>query len=77
MKSSEAFGHCAPCVEFTVQPYRKSVKPEKCHNCICYWAGREDAAGQIAAIDFPQTRMTLGVKAFRDLAVAAARGDEA
>lgn len=49
MKSTEAFGHCAPCVEFTVQPYRKSVKPEKCHNCICYWAGREDAAQAVDA----------------------------
>lgn len=55
MKGVEAFGHCAVCVETTVQPYRKSVPPERCNLCRAFEAGKQatqnDSAGLRGAAD--------------------------
>lgn len=63
MKSAEAFGHCAICVEHTVQPYRKSVTPERCAYCQADRRGRAEERARIlelvSALQIPAARATL------------------
>lgn len=46
--SSETFGHCAICVDGSVQPYRRSVKPADCRTCQAYEAGKARAFAMAA-----------------------------
>ncbi len=68
MTPGEGLGHCAPCVERTVQPYRKSVKPKDCGYCQTYQAGIVEgwmrASDAVTEIDFGRAE-TLGVQRFR------------
>ena len=69
--SSELLGHVPVCAQHTIQPYRKSVKPDKCTYCRVYWAGRADAAQAVADIEWDSP---LGLHQFRHAAIDAAGG---
>ena len=66
--SAETFGHCAICVENTVQPYRKAVKPDKCNMCKAYESGKERAfamsADTVHDIFTEIAHPTLGIRKF-------------
>ena len=68
-KSNESFGHCAICVEATVQGYRKHITPENCTHCKAYEAGKArafamaaDTVHELYLDMFPSP--TLGVRKF-------------
>lgn len=64
----QTFGHCDPCAESTVQPYRKAVKPEKCNTCKAYEAGKDRgfqmAADTVHDIFTEIEHPTLGIRKF-------------